>query len=293
MKIAKACGNSLGIIGGGLAVAGAALTMTGVGAAVGVPLLISGASVGGAGSATHIGNTIANAVISKQQREKVNKAVRDMDEKEKKFSSKLSELKEMLRRLELRCVDSYHLQTILTDVLGIEHAQQIIRDSSKACSENMKAENTDMLCNISTKAAVAGVGLGVGSKIIFDSVDDVGAATAKIIFGNADDIGEAGARGLLLSSKVFGGVMIGINAVFIIWDGVELGKTIHDLVKEKGSAAAAEIRKFANDLESVTVPGINIDQEQPPPSYDDVSKEDLEEDFDSVCDHFDSGELAM
>ena len=140
---------------------------------------------------------------------------------------------------------------------------------------------------------MAGVGFGGGSKIIFDSVDDVGAATAKIIFGNADDIGEAGARGLMLSSKVFGGVMIGINAVFIIWDGVELGKTIHDLVKEKGSAAAAEIRKFANDLESVTVPGINIDQEQPPPSYDDVSKEDLEEDFDSVCDHFDSGELAM
>ena len=257
MKVAKACGNSLGIIGGGLAIAGAALTMTGVGAAVGVPLLISGASVGGAGSATHIGNTIANAVISKQQREKVNKAVRDMDEKEKKFSSKLSELKEMLRRLELRCVDSYHLQTILTDVLGIEHAQQIIRDSSKACSENMKAENTDMLCNISAKAAVAGAGFGVGSKIIFDSVDDVGAATAKLIFGNADDIGEAGARGLMLSSKVFGGVMIGINAVFIIWDGVELGKTIHDLVKEKGSVAAAEIRRFANDLESVTVPGIN------------------------------------
>ena len=50
--------------------------------------------------------------------------------------------------------------------------------------------------------------------------------------------------------KAVGKVIIGVDAAFVVWDAIDLGFTIRDLVKKKGSEAAKVMRKKADELES-------------------------------------------
>ena len=50
------------------------------------------------------------------------------------------------------------------------------------------------------------------------------------------------------SFRVAGQVVIGISAAFIVWDAIELGFSISDLVKKQGSQAAKVLREKANIL---------------------------------------------
>jgi len=45
------------------------------------------------------------------------------------------------------------------------------------------------------------------------------------------------------------GVIIGISAAFLVWDAIDLGFTISDLVRKQGSQAAKILREKAETLE--------------------------------------------
>ena len=46
-----------------------------------------------------------------------------------------------------------------------------------------------------------------------------------------------------------GQVIIGISAAFLLWDAIDLGFTISDLVKKQGSKAAKTLKEKAEMLE--------------------------------------------
>merc|ERR1711874_900466 len=46
-----------------------------------------------------------------------------------------------------------------------------------------------------------------------------------------------------------GQVIIGISAAFMVWDAIDLGFTISDLVRKQGSRAARVLREKATSLE--------------------------------------------
>ena len=52
------------------------------------------------------------------------------------------------------------------------------------------------------------------------------------------------------SLRVAGQVIIGINAAFLVWDAIDLGFNITDLVRKKGSEAARVLTEKAELLES-------------------------------------------
>merc|ERR1739848_637059 len=51
------------------------------------------------------------------------------------------------------------------------------------------------------------------------------------------------------SFKVAGQVIIGISAAFMVWDAIDLGFTISDLVRKQGSRAGKVLREKADLLE--------------------------------------------
>ena len=64
----------------------------------------------------------------------------------------------------------------------------------------------------------------------------------------ADDVLQAGVK---LGSQSAAKVIIGVSAVMLVWDTIDLSFTIYDLVNKKGSEAAKELRKKADELEKL------------------------------------------
>ena len=63
------------------------------------------------------------------------------------------------------------------------------------------------------------------------------------------------------SFRVAGQVVIGISAAFLVWDAIDLGFAISDLVKKRGSSASRVLREKADLLEEAlnqTVDDYNI-----------------------------------
>ena len=63
-------------------------------------------------------------------------------------------------------------------------------------------------------------------------------------------IGEAGKVIGQNSLRVAGQVVIGVSAAFLVWDAIDLGFSVSDLVKKRGSEAARVLRDKATQLET-------------------------------------------
>ena len=68
--------------------------------------------------------------------------------------------------------------------------------------------------------------------------DDVVGGAAKGSIQATDYVAQAGAKASANAGKVAGKVIIGISAVFLVWDLFDLGFTIRDLLEKKGWDAA-------------------------------------------------------
>ena len=76
-------------------------------------------------------------------------------------------------------------------------------------------------------------------------------ATGQAGVQAADDVVQAGARaGSEAVGEAVGKVVIVVNVAFVVWDAIDLGFTIRDLVENKGSEAAKVLRQKADKLES-------------------------------------------
>jgi hypothetical protein len=68
----------------------------------------------------------------------------------------------------------------------------------------------------------------------------------KVACGVADDVAVGAAQ---TGAKTAGKALIGVGAVFLVWDTINLAMDIRDLVKEKGSEAGNVLRRKASQLE--------------------------------------------
>ena len=253
-KTAHAVGTSVGIVGGLLSIGGGIATVMTAGTAT--PLLVAGLSLGGAGATTNIGAAAVEALINSAE---IKKAEEQLGE----TMNSINEVNRIVQKILMaketaRLIYIYYLAKTLK--LGGPAVLKILRElvffsAGTPTKMVVQVAETVMACaqtvtQASAKAATQGGAQGAG-KAAAQSVDDVVRATGQAGAQAADDVVQAGARaGSKAVGEAVGKVVIVVNVAFVVWDAIDLGFTIRDLVENKGSEAAKVLRQKADKLES-------------------------------------------
>ena len=253
-KTAHAVGTSVGIVGGLLSIGGGIATVMTAGTAT--PLLVAGLSLGGAGATTNIGAAAVEALINSAE---IKKAEEQLGE----TMNSINEVNRIVQKILMaketaRLIYIYYLAKTLK--LGGPAVLKILRElvffsAGTPTKMVVQVAETVMACAqtvtlASAKAATQGGAQGAG-KAAAQSVDDVVRATGQAGAQAADDVVQAGARaGSEAVGEAVGKVVIVVNVAFVVWDAIDLGFTIRDLVENKGSEAAKVLRQKAEKLES-------------------------------------------
>ena len=255
-KTAHAVGVSAGIVGGLLSIGGGIATLMTAGAAS--PLLVAGLLIGGTGAAANVGTAIVEALINSAEVKEAEKQLaktRDSMNEVNRFVQEVLVPKEGMRLIYM-----YYLAKTLK--LGCPVVMMILRElvvfsAGTPIKMVIQIAEKVLACaqatgQASTKAAtLASAQGGGGGKAAAQSVDDFVGAVGQAGAQAADDVVGAGAKaGSETVGKAVGKVIIGVNVAFVVWDAIDLGFTIKDLVENKGSEAAKVMRQKADELES-------------------------------------------
>ena len=254
-KIASITGNSAGILGGLLTIGGGIATVLTAGAAS--PLLIVGISLGAAGAGTNLGTAATEAAINSAKLQEAEKALQGADELTKKVKEQIHEWKEMkdvmrlyfLARLAVQLFGQSHIvvqliQSVLVSVgISADIILKICAEAAIKTASEVAAKAGAGAATITAVETAAGALLNNAPKILAGATEG---ATAGLK-GGASTIGKAGAK---MGAKAAGGVIIGVSSVFLVWDAVDLGFNIRDLVEDKRCKAAPYLREKAKELEA-------------------------------------------
>ena len=253
-ETAHAVGTSAEIAGGLLSIAGGVAALMTLWIAS--PLLVAGLVIGGSGAVANVGAAIVEKVINSDE----------IKEAEKQLAKTMDSIHEanrvvqkvLMKKDVARLIYTFHLAKTLK--LRSPLVLKILRELVSLCpvgtSSQMVIQVTDKLMTcfqeivlVGAKAATqAAQGAG---KAAAQSVDDVVRATGQAGAQAADDVVQAGARaGSEAVGEVVGKVIIAVNVAFVVWDAIDLGFTIRNLVKERGSEAAEVLRQKADEIEN-------------------------------------------
>jgi len=256
-RMSRTMGTSTSVVGGGLTIAGGILTTLTAGAAA--PVLIAGIATSSVGAATNIGTSLIEKMLNSRQIKEMNAAFeRDKDItlkledkieniKHYKDSANLSTLQLLVQQL---LEPDHILMTILGEILVSDlSASQSLHNSDSAAeslvSKAASATAVTAACAVIaanasswTDAASSSLSLLKTSKdaVQFSQLD------AGVLVEGGKVIGQN-------SFKVAGQVIIGISAAFMVWDAIDLGFTISDLVRKQGSRAGRVLMEKADMLE--------------------------------------------
>jgi len=276
-RVSRTMGTSASVVGGGLTIAGGILTTLTAGAAA--PILIAGIATSSVGAATNIGTSLVEKIVNSRQIKDMNAAF----ERDKDITLKLESQVESIKQYK----ESQHLQKLLLhiqDLLGKNHLLLTILQgillhdmtSSESLSAGLMShgasvaivaaqeDGTVTTSTVPSIKTVVATGLtaavanqGVSSQVMVSS----GSSGATKLFKQTSqdavkysplDAGVLVEGGKVISQnsiKVAGQVIIGISAAFLVWDAIDLGFTITDLVRKRGSQAAKVLREKAETLE--------------------------------------------
>ena len=258
-KIAHAAGTTGGIISGCLALGG--IVMSG-GAAT--PFLLAGLGFGVGGAVTNIGTSCVEASINSSEIEKAEKLWREaldsinvvtttvqswLDKKEMARIAYILYLAEAFEFVDPVLLNLLH--DVVSTVFGIPI--NILKRLSAAAAQSkagakllteVGAQGGKGIAQLADDAAQVGkTGLQVA-----DDMAQVGKAGLQA----SDDVAQAGAKaGSKSAGKYAGKVLIAANIAFLMVDCIDLGFTVRDLVKNKGSEAAKDLRRKAKQLEDL------------------------------------------
>lgn len=259
-KIAHAAGTTGGIISGCLALAGVTV-MTG-GAAT--PFLLAGLGFGVGGAVTNIGTSCVEASINSSEIEKAEKLWREaLDSINVVTTTVQSWLnKEEMARIAYTLYLAEAFEFVDPVLLNLLHDMvstafgipiNILKKLSAAAAPSkagakllteVGAQGGKGIAQLADDAAQVGkTGLQVA-----DDMAQVGKAGLQA----SDDVAQAGAKaGSKSAGKYAGKVLIAANIAFLMVDCIDLGFTVRDLVKNKGSEAAKDLRRKAKQLEDL------------------------------------------
>ena len=253
-KISHAVGTSFGMLGGLLTIGGGIATLLTAGGAT--PLLIAGLCVGGAGATTNLGTAIVEAVINSAEIKEAEKHLGETIDSVNEVNRIVQEV--LMIKERARLIHIYYLAKTLE--LGNPVVLKILRELvflSVGTPTKMVIQLTEKLIAFAQAAsqacgnAATQGGAQGAAKAAAQPVDDVVRATGQAGTQAADDMVQAGARaGSEAVGEVVGKVIIVVNVAFVVWDAIDLGFTIRDLVENKGSEAAKVLRQKADKLEN-------------------------------------------
>jgi len=216
-RVSKTMGTSVSLVGGGLTIAGGILTIATAGVAT--PVLIAGIATSSVGAATNIGTSIVEKLLNSKQIKDLNAAF----ERDKMLTTKFERQIEEVKRHQ----DSPHLSLLYYSIkqfLGADHLlMAILKEvllSALIDGDEEKREPASLMKQES-KNGVQYNPLDAGALV----------EGGKVIGQN--------------SFKMAGQVIIGVSAAFLVWDAIDLGFTISDLVRKKGSHSAKVLRDKA------------------------------------------------
>jgi len=216
-RVSKTMGTSVSLVGGGLTIAGGILTIATAGVAT--PVLIAGIATSSVGAATNIGTSIVEKLLNSKQIKDLNAAF----ERDKMLTTKFERRIEEVKRHQ----DSPHLSLLYYSIkqfLGADHLlMAILKEvllSALIDGDEEKREPASLMKQES-KNGVQYNPLDAGALV----------EGGKVIGQN--------------SFKMAGQVIIGVSAAFLVWDAIDLGFTISDLVRKKGSHSAKVLRDKA------------------------------------------------
>jgi len=275
-RVTKTMGTSTSILGGGLTIAGGILTTLTAGAAA--PVLIAGLATSSVGAATNIGTSMVEKILNSRQIKEMNSAF----ERDKDITLKLEAQIEEVRRFK----DSTHLTILvltMQSLLGPDHLLVVLLrgilvydlKSAAGMSSGLLAQGAGLASKAVQSSASAAATVGMAAETLKESASSVASETSTLVATSsvkaeaalAGTLLEKGTNGLRYSAldagalveggkvigqnsfKVAGQVIIGISAAFLVWDAIDLGFTINDLVRKQGSKAARVLREKAAMLE--------------------------------------------
>jgi len=255
-RMSRTMGTSASVVGGGLTIAGGILTTLTAGAAA--PVLIAGIATSSVGAATNIGTSLIEKILNSRQVREMNSAF----ERDKDITLKLEEKIEDIKHYK----DSAHLNILLVlvqQMLGPDHILITILRGIFVCdiSDSASLEEAKQIipCNSAASLVSMAASAGVASTMIAASPTAATSSSLTLLKASKDavkfnqlDAGVLVEGGKVIgqnSFKVAGQVIIGISAAFMVWDAIDLGFTISDLVRKQGSRAGKVLREKADLLE--------------------------------------------
>jgi hypothetical protein len=277
-RMTRSVGTSASVVGGSLTIAGGILTLATAGAAA--PLLIAGIATSSVGAATNISSSVVERIISSRQIKDMTGALSVDRELTLKIESQIDDLR--------RYKDSIHLGTLISAMealLGANHivvailhsvfmydVSGLLGISAKFFSEGVhnaiKSMNDSraLVASVMTKsqsdtalvvaasgcAASAVAASATSTNLAKDCGKTVAKQASKDLKYNPfgpDIFVETGKVVGQNSTRLAGQVIVGVSAAFLVWDVIDLGFTVTDLVTKKGSKAGAILREKADQLE--------------------------------------------
>ena len=277
-RVSKTMGTSTSIVGGGLTIAGGVLTTMTAGLAS--PILIAGIATSSVGAATNIGTSLVEKILNSKQVRDMNAAFQRDKDITGKLDSQLENVKvyrdspqlESLLLFAQQLLNADHIVvTLLKGILLSDDDQnnnitdyQNTKNKDAELVAPLKEEDTGGILPESDMATEGLVVAGVATMATSAAYSQVLSASKDGVKYNPMDAGVFVESGKVIGSNSFrvaGQVIIGISAAFIVWDAIDLGFAISDLVRKRGSSASKILREKADYLETAlnqTVDSYNI-----------------------------------
>ena len=254
-KIAHAWGSFFGIIGGICTLGGGIATLMTAGVAS--PLLYAGIGFGVSGAGTGIVAKIIEYAVNSDEIQKANNDLKEAYEsigevhefmedklngKKKPYLQYMYNLSAFLVSPSLRFLVAYFCYTGIVKVTKQTVAQAAGKAVAQTAGKAVAQEAVKAVAQEAVKAGTQAAGKGGAQAASEAGVQAAAKASGQV----ADDVVQVGLKS---SSQFAGKVIIGVSAVMLAWEAVDLSFTIYDLVKKKGSEAADFLREEADKLE--------------------------------------------
>lgn len=230
-QMAHAWGSLAGIIGGGLTIGGGIVTIMTAGVAS--PLLYLGLGVGMAGAGANVVTKILEVI---QNSHEIKKADEDMKEALESLREAKITIQNVLDKkhesyvlyiFKLACKSANPTWKLLAPYLYTRGIIDVMAFEACEAGVHAAAQGTQAAGHASAQGAMK--------------------ASGQV----ADDVIQAGVKsGSRMAGKV---MLISVSAAMLLWDAVDLTWTIYDLVNNKGSEAAKDLRKKADELEKIYI----------------------------------------
>lgn len=258
----RACGTSVGILGGLITIAGGIATVTTAGIAS--PLLFTGMAVGLAGAGTNVTGNIKETIGNSKE---LKKAEIDLKEALDSINEVMEIIQEWLEKKDIssliyisKLAEAQKWSKPIMKLLGttLYAAREMYLKAGQAGGPAAGKAGAKAF-GMAGAGAAGMAGAGAAGMAGAQAAGEAGTKGAKQAGARAagkagaqvaDDVAQVGTK---VGSKLAGGLIIGVSAVFLAWDVLELGFTIRDLVDKKGSDAGNELRRKADVLQNILI----------------------------------------